>query len=169
MRLRPATRADIPLLKTWDEKPHVASAGGDGDWYDWDKEVPRDADWGELLVAEQDGRPIGVMEICDPAREPSHYWGEVEDNLRALDIWIGEESDLGRGFGTQMMQLAFNKCFADADVKAVIIDPLESNLRARKFYERLGFVFVEKRRFGDDDCAVYRLDRALWDALAKDE
>jgi len=26
-------------------------------------------------------------------------------------------------------------------------------------YERLGFRFVERRRFGEDDCFVYRLDR----------
>ena len=166
MRLRPATRDDIPLLKKWDQQPHVLSASGDGDWYDWDAEVPRDADWGELLIAEKDRRPIGVMEICDPAKEPSHYWGDVEDDLRALDIWIGEESDLGRGFGTQMMRLAFDRCFTDANVKAIIIDPLASNLRARKFYERLGFQFVEHRLFDEDACAVYHLERAVWEALA---
>jgi aminoglycoside 6'-N-acetyltransferase len=166
MRLRPATADDIPLLKSWDEKPHVITAGGGDDWYDWDNEIPRDADWGELLIAEHDGRPVGVMEICDPAREPSHYWGDVEDNLRAIDIWIGEESDLGCGLGTQMMQLAFDRCFADENVSAIIIDPLESNADARRFYERLGFRFVERRRFGEDDCAVYRLDRTVWEALA---
>ncbi|GJL91261.1 GNAT family N-acetyltransferase [Hyphococcus sp.] len=167
MRLRRATTDDIPLLKAWDEKPHVISAGGGDDWYDWDHEIPRDADWGELLIAEEQGRPIGVMEIADPAKEPSHYWGDVEDNLRAIDIWIGEEADLGRGLGTQMMRLAFDRCFTGANVKAIIIDPLESNTRARKFYERLGFQFIKNRRFGEDDCAVYRLEREVWEALAK--
>lgn len=164
--LRPATKDDIPLLKRWDEKPHVISAGGGDDWYDWDVEVPREAEWGELLIAEHDGRPIGVLEICDPAKEPSHYWGEIEDNLRALDIWLGEESDLGRGYGTLMMRAAFDRCFSDNKVQAIVIDPLASNVRARKFYERLGFKIVERRMFGDDDCMVYRLDRALWSALA---
>lgn len=167
--LRPATKDDIPLLKRWDDKPHVISAGGGDDWYDWDAEVPRDADWGELLIAEENGRPVGVMEICDPAREPSHYWGEIEDNLRALDIWIGEESDIGRGLGTLMMKAALARCFADAAVTAVVIDPLESNVRARKFYERLGFVAVGPRRFGGDDCMVYRFDRAAFAALVGDQ
>ena len=166
MRLRPATEDDIPLLKRWDEHPHVASAGGDDDWYDWDAEIPRDADWGEILIAEEAGRPVGVVEVIDPAKEPTHYWGEIEDNLRALDIWIGEEGDLGRGLGTQMMRAAFERCFADKAVKAIVIDPLESNHRARRFYERLGFRVVERRVFGKDQCAVYRFDRAAFEALA---
>jgi aminoglycoside 6'-N-acetyltransferase len=39
------------------------------------------------------------------------------------------------------------------------IDPLASNTAARTFYERLGFTFVEEKRFGDDDTAVYILYR----------
>lgn len=166
VRLRPARTDDIPLLKRWDEKPHVIAAGGGDDWYDWDAEIPRDADWGELLIAEEAGRPVGVMEIVDPAKEPSHYWGDIEDNMRALDIWIGEESDLGRGLGTQMMHAAFERCFADRQVTAIVIDPLESNIRARRFYERLGFESVERRCFGEDECIVYRLTRADYEALA---
>lgn len=166
MRLRPATAEDIPLLKRWDDNPDVASAGGDDDWYDWDAEIPRDAPWGEFLIAEADGRPVGVMEICDPAQEPSHYWGDVEANLRAIDIWIGDDADRGRGLGTQMMRAALERCFADEQVRAVIIDPLESNVRARRFYERLGFRFVERRRFERDDCIVYRLEREDYPRLA---
>jgi aminoglycoside 6'-N-acetyltransferase len=157
---------DIPLLKAWDEKPHVASSGGDDDWYDWDREVPRHADWGELLIAEHDGRPVGVLEIIDPAREPTHYWGKIEAGLRAIDIWIGEEGDLGRGLGTGMMRAAINRCFAEGGVSAIVIDPLASNARARRFYERIGFKFVELRRFEKDMCAVYRLDREAYAALA---
>lgn len=164
MKLRPATKDDIALLKRWDEKPHVSSASGDDDWYDWDAEVPREADWGEILIAEENGRPVGVMEIIDPAKEPSRYWGDVEENLRAIDIWIGEEEDLGRGLGTQMMRAAFARCFSDPKVTAIVIDPLESNVRARRFYERLGFRFVERRVFDTDECMVYRLDRAVWAA-----
>lgn len=62
-----------------------------------------------------------------------------------------------------MMRQAIDRCFAAPEVSAVIIDPLATNLRARKFYERLGFSFVENRTFGDDFCAVYSLDRNAWD------
>lgn len=58
------------------------------------------------------------------------------------------------------MQLVLERCFSDPSVMAVLIDPLASNTRAHRFYERLGFEFVEHRRFGADDCCVYRLARA---------
>jgi aminoglycoside 6'-N-acetyltransferase len=57
------------------------------------------------------------------------------------------------------MNLVLRRCFADPPVFAVLIDPLAGNVGAHRFYERLGFRFIERRRFGDDDCFVYRLDR----------
>ncbi|MEH2003143.1 MAG: GNAT family N-acetyltransferase [Nostoc sp.] len=114
------------------------------------------------MLAEIDHRPIGFIQIIDPAREDSHYWGDIPANLRAIDIWIGEEIDLGKGYGTQMMQLALTRCFADPFVIAVLVDPLAGNTRVHRFYERFAFQFVESRRFGNDDCLVYRVNRADW-------
>lgn len=158
IRLRRATLDDVTLLRQWDEQPHVIESDPNDDW-DWAVELSRDPDWREQLIAEADGRPIGFIQIIDPAREESHYWGECAENLRAIDIWIGQPGDLGRGFGTLMMQLAIERCFEDPAVTKILIDPLASNVRARRFYERLGFRHVEDRRFGEDDCAVYELAR----------
>ena len=156
--LRPAGPADLELLRRWDERPHVIASDPNDDWQ-WETELARQPDWREQLIAEVDGRALGFVQIIDPAREESRYWGEVPQGLRAVDLWIGGEADLGKGYGTQMMQLALARCFADPRVSAVLIDPLASNTRAHRFYERLGFRFVERRRFGQDDCFVYRLDR----------
>ena len=157
--LRDATAADAPLLRRWDDEPHVIASDPNDDWQ-WEAELGRVVPWREQLVAEVDGRPIGFVQIIDPLHEDSHYWGEVPANLRAIDVWIGEGDCLGRGYGTQMMRLALARCFADAGVSAVLIDPLASNARAHRFYERLGFRFVERRQFNSSDCFVYRLTRA---------
>jgi aminoglycoside 6'-N-acetyltransferase len=154
--------ADLPLLRHWDTKVHVRAATGDDDAFDWETELPRNPAWRELLVAEIDGGPIGLIQIIDPADEETHYWGDVENNLRAIDIWIGEEANLGQGYGTRMMHLALERCFANAAVKAILVDPLVSNTRAHRFYERLGFLPIERRLFGNDDCFVYRLEREAW-------
>ena len=162
MHLRPVTRADLALLKSWDTKPHVAAAtGGDGA-PEWENELGRDPAWREILIAEVDGRALGILQIIDPADEETHYWGEIESGLRAIDIWIGEERDLGRGYGTEMMRLALERCFSNAAVRAVLVDPLASNSRACRFYERLGFRPLGPRTFGDDHCIVYRLDHQAW-------
>ncbi|MBK6993836.1 MAG: acetyltransferase [Lewinellaceae bacterium] len=156
INLRPATITDLPMLQHWDEQPHVIDSDPNDDW-NWETELLYEPDWREQLIAELNGRPIGFVQIIDPAREETHYWGDVPDNLRAIDIWIGEASDTGKGYGTEIMRLALERCFADPAVTAVMIDPLASNTAAHRFYERLGFEFVERRRFGEDDTFVYRL------------
>ncbi len=61
-----------------------------------------------------------------------------------------------------MMQLAFERCFADPAVTAILIDPLATNERAIRFYRRLGFRDLVRRTFGSDDCLVLRLERSTW-------
>src|SRR5262249_7854814 len=94
MRLRKAGAADLALLPDWDTKPHVVAASGADEPYEWKSELPRDLAWREFLIAEVDGKPIGFLQIIDPAVEETHYWGAIEPNLRAIDIWIGEEGNL---------------------------------------------------------------------------
>jgi aminoglycoside 6'-N-acetyltransferase len=161
--LRLAVPADIAVLRAWDRNAHVVAASGEDGDFEWESEIPRTVPWREFLIAEVSGRPVGVMQIIDPAEEETHYWGDIEPNLRAIDIWIGEASDLGCGYGPVMMRQAITRCFTDPAVAAVLIDPLAANTRAHRFYERLGFVAVDRRLFGPDDCFVFRLDRDAWE------
>ncbi|TXH25304.1 MAG: N-acetyltransferase [Cyclobacteriaceae bacterium] len=156
--LRPATIHDLEILMHWDTQPHVHDSDPNDDW-NWEEELLKDEPWREQLIAELDNRPIGFIQIIDPRKEETHYWGAVEENLRAIDIWIGLATDLGQGYGTIMMKLALEKCFKLPEVKAVLIDPLKSNHRAHRFYERLGFQFLEERMFGNDLCCVYQITR----------
>ena len=163
IKFREANFDDLALLRHWDDQPHVKAAiGEDDDDWEWEEELKRSPEWREFLIAELDSRPIGFMQINDPLLEDCHYWGDVEPNLRALDIWIGEADALGKGYGSQMMQLAFQRCFVDEAVTAIVIDPLKSNTRAHRFYERLGFEFVEERCFDTEMCSVYQLRREVW-------
>lgn len=156
--LRKATIEDLDILLHWDQQQHNIDADPNDDWA-WETELLRHPTWREQLMAELNGRPLGFLQIIDPLEEESHYWGEVEPNLRAIDIWIGEAEDLGKGYGTTMMRLALDRCFHLPEVQAVLIDPLVSNEGACRFYEKLGFQFVERRQFGSDDCLVYRINR----------
>ncbi len=100
IRLRPATLADIPLLRHWDTQPHVRAAVANDGWR-WETELAAN-DWSESFIAELDGRPLGFVQVMDPAGDPA--------------------------------------------VTGILIDPLASNTRAHRFYERLGFEFVEDVR-----------------------
>ncbi len=169
--LRPATTADVPHLQRWDREPHVIAATTDDPEADiafedavWADEIVGDDPASAYFIAELSGRPIGAMQIIDPALERTHYWGaDCPPNLRAMDIWIGESDCLGQGYGTEMMTTAINMAFADRLVEAILIDPLNSNTDAHRFYQRLGFRPIGRRLFDeDDDCLVHRLDRADW-------
>jgi aminoglycoside 6'-N-acetyltransferase len=176
IRLRPATVADQPMLERWDEDEDVTSSSGndhrdtDGVYENgyWTHELAIQSDVYEYFIAEvredDSWRPIGAIQIIDPHREPTHYWGEIEPNLRAIDIWLGEPGDRGKGYGELAMTAAVERCFAPSNVAAIIIDPLNSNTRAIKFYQRMGFVPTHRQTFGDDDCLVHKLTRAQWRA-----
>lgn len=161
IRLRDATPDDVSLLNHWDAQQHVIDSDPDDDW-NWSYELARNPPWREQLVAELDGRPIGFVQIINPAQEESHYWGDIMEGYRAIDIWIGAEEDLGKGYGSEMMNQSLSRCFADPQVKGVWIDPLASNTRAIRFYERIGFVYVDERTLGGSDCKIYYISREYW-------
>jgi len=156
---------DVGLLVRWDDDADVAAAigGRSADWYDWPAELVRDVSWRELLIAEEDGRPIGFVQLTDAGEEESHYWGDVEPGTWSLDIWIGSPEDRGRRLGAEMMWLALGRIFDHRGAEMVVIDPVVDNYRAIAFYERLGFERVGVRVFGDDACLVMRYLRSSSD------
>lgn len=156
--LQDANIDDLNLMMYWDTQQHVIDCDPDDDWQ-WEIELGRKVSWREQLIAELDGQPIGFIQIIDPMEEESHYWGDIEKNKRAIDIWIGEEYNLNKGYGTTMMNLAIERCFSDSTVEEILIDPLKTNVKAHRFYERLGFEFIEERNFDDSECFVYELKR----------
>jgi len=158
---RNADSNDLELLRHWDGQPHVIDSDPNDDWH-WEHELQHFPVWREQLIAELNGRPIGFIQIIDPALEETHYWGDIASGYRALDIWIGEKEDLGKGYGTIIMRMAIDRCFKCGEVKAILVDPLASNKDAHRFYERLGFRFLEQRVFGEDNCFVYELTRENW-------
>lgn len=165
IQLRKATIEDLSLLEYWDQQQHVIDADPNDDW-NWAYELTRDPDWREQLIATLNGDPIGVIQIIDPALEETNYWGKVDPGKRAIDIWIGEADHLGKGYGSQMMKLALGRCFATPDVMEVLIDPLKSNVKAIRFYQSIGFEFLEERVFGQDLCEVHVFRRTDWEKLS---
>ncbi len=154
------------MISATTDDPNAAKAFQDAWWPD---ELAAQNEHSRYLIAELNGRPIGAMQIIDPQLESTHYWGEIGPDLRALDIWIGEPDCLGKGYGESMMRIAFQLCFAVPAVTAIVIDPLASNTRAHRFYRRLGFRPIGRRKFDDDDCLVHELSRSDWQARFADD
>jgi len=160
--LRLASLNDVPILRAWDKKQHVIDSSGTDDHADWPAEINFDPPWREILIAETDHTPIGALVIIDPEFEISRYWGNIRSGFRAIDIWIGEEDHLGKGYGTAMMRLAIQRCFWSSDVDTILINPLATNTRAIAFYKKMKFEAEGHRTFGKDACFVLRLERTTW-------
>jgi len=152
-----ADLSDLDTLRYWDTLPHVIAASDD-DW-GWEITLLERPIWREQWMVLLDEDPLGFIQIIDPAEEKTHYWGAIGPNYRAIDIWIGPPEFLGQGYGTQMMRWALDRCFADPNVHTVLIDPLATNVKAQRFYKKIGFLFFENRIFDGDDCCVFQLTR----------
>jgi aminoglycoside 6'-N-acetyltransferase len=158
LTFQPATRDHLDLVNYRDSKQHVIDSDPESD-RDREDELWIDIPGMWKYISYEGDHPIGFLQIIDPRIEPTQYRWPTTENVRAIDIWIGEETDLGKGYGTQMMQRAIQHCFSDPDVCALLVDPLAANTRSHRFYEKCGFVFVREEWFWPDHCFVYRLDR----------
>jgi aminoglycoside 6'-N-acetyltransferase len=163
IHLRAATLWDVPLLRKWDERPHVVESDPNSDWQ-WEETLGRLGPSHQPFIAEKNGVPIGFIEILDPHTDPEQYWGPMPAGFRAIDLWIGEPDELGRGAGTEMMMQALNLCFHHPNVHTVLVDPLRSNTRAHRFYERCGFQFVRDQDFDADACSIFQITRDVWES-----
>jgi len=99
------------------------------------------------------------VQIIDPQEEETHYWGNIGPNKKAIDIWIGEEQQLNKGYGTQIMNLVIDRCFQETTTVQVLVDPLKSNIKAQRFYNRLGFTFLEEKVLDGQTCSILHLER----------
>lgn len=153
--------ADVELIEQWDEDPVVRAAidGRGADWYDWPIELARDVAWRELLIAEEAGRAVGFVQLTDANDEETGYWNDPPAGSWAIDIWLGDAADRGRGLGTEVMDAAIRRVFEQHHATSIVIDPLASNSRAIEFYRRLGFAEIDDQLLDDEKCIVMQLHR----------
>ncbi|BDX05769.1 GNAT family N-acetyltransferase [Planctobacterium marinum] len=165
MQLRTATLDDLETLQWWHQQAHVVDAGSDVN-YNWERELSRQPEWREQLMAEVDGRAVGFVQIYDPYDDEAHRWGNVTRKLRAIEVWIGDAENLNKGYGTIIMQLAMARCFDNPDVHALLVDPLANNRKAQRFYARLGFKFIETKTIENESCYVLKITREQYQKMA---
>jgi RimJ/RimL family protein N-acetyltransferase len=99
---------------------------------------------------------IGSVELYDLEPVKTPYRGE-------LGILIGEKTLWSMGYGTDAMKGILEIAFAKLKLERLRLKTLEHNARARKAFEKVGFVFerisVETRHY---NFAHYSLERSVW-------
>ena len=71
----------------------------------------------------------------------SQYYKDIDKENKTAEygIYIGREDMLGKGYGSEVMELALEYARSDMGLKEISLRVLESNARARKVYEGRGF------------------------------
>jgi aminoglycoside 6'-N-acetyltransferase len=134
---RPMTAADLPLVKTWLDTPHVATW-----WHDAEEQfelVSGDLshpDMAQFIVI-ANGRPFAYLQ-CYNLSTWNDGFGPQPAGTRGLDQFIGEADMLSRGHGSAFIRLFTEQLFAGGTPR-VVIDPDPGNARAIRAYEKAGF------------------------------
>jgi aminoglycoside 6'-N-acetyltransferase len=142
---RPLAAADLKLLRSWLDAPHVRR------WWRADRTDPvfQGIDTGAALppghdafIAELDGHPVGFIAGYWASRHPSGAWDGVEnvtDATKAIDFLIGEPDMVNRKQGRVMIRAFVTELFKDPDVDRVVADPARDNWPANIALKRIGF------------------------------
>ena len=129
--------ADRPMLVEWLIRPHVTAAG-------WDHTLLDDLEsFGTALapyIAYENDEPVGYVQSYVAAAAGNGWWIDERDpGVRGIDLFIPDESRLGKGLGTRIVQAFTEFLFSDSAVTKIQIDPAPTNARAIRVYENAGF------------------------------
>jgi aminoglycoside 6'-N-acetyltransferase len=135
---RPASAADLPMLRTWLETPEVVRWWGDPEaeyaLLEGDLNEPAMV----MRIVSHRGRPFACVQDYAAAAWPQPHFAHMPPGARAIDAFIGEPDMLGRGHGAALLHRLARRLVADG-APIVAIDPDVENLRARRAYARAGF------------------------------
>ena len=140
---RPLIDADIPMLREWLARRHVAEV-----WGDTPSEAELRADYLSgtdqssvaAFIAWLDGEPVGFIQSYVAAKSGDGWWpDETDPGVLGIDQFLADGSRLNRGIGTAMVRAFAERLFADPSTTRVQTDPSPTNARAIRCYEKAGF------------------------------
>jgi len=169
LRLRPLTEADWGVLLPWYQDAEVLYyAEGDAvtsrsleevqDIYQW---VPQTA-W--CFIMEYDTTPIGECWL-QQMNVPLMFERFPGEDLRRIDLCIGDKAWWGRGLGTRAIGMLVRFGFDQGADRLFACHIADYNPRSRRAFERNGFCLIETT--SEPPGAKARLNYTL--ALARDD
>lgn len=134
---------DLPLVFSWINQPEIARWWVDKD-LDWDAFSARYL--GKLegniefpFIVFIEGVPIGYIEYYVANKFGGGWWPNEPDGVYGIDVFIGEQDKVGRGYGSLFIRLFLCFLFSKPEIKKIIIDPAVDNHRAIRCYQKVGF------------------------------
>ncbi len=137
-RLREIERQDVPVINRWRADPEIMATLGatfrfisldvDEQWYD--RSLQNRAANVRCMILE-DGEAIGIISLTgiDPVCRSAE-----------LSLMIGAKERQNLGAGSFAVREMLRHGFLNLNLHRIMLTVLESNLRARRVYEKAGFV-----------------------------
>ena len=135
--LRPMTEEDTENIVRWRNEAFVRKN------FIYQKPFTAEGhkQWTETMV--DTGRVIQFI-ICTMEKKPvgSVYLRDIDrvHNKAEYGIFIGEEEALSKGYGSEAAELMIRYAFEELHLHKLYLRVLAGNERARKSYEKAGFV-----------------------------
>ena len=168
--LRAPEREDLPTFVRWfNDAPvthHLAmfaplSMAAEQAWFERMLAAQGTTDYHFVICLRADNRPIGTAGLhAIDARNGSAEFG----------IAIGEKEEQNRGYGTDALRVICDFGFGDLRLERIGLDVYAGNDRARRAYEKAGFVHEGTKRHAHfargryTDVHVMSLLRAEWES-----
>lgn len=144
LSFRPMSTSDLPLLREWLGRPHVAEW-----WGHAPSQAEVDDDYTPMLAPESTDRayialldavPVGYIQSYVVMGSDSGWWQDERDpGARGIDQFLAHAEQLNRGLGSAMVRAFVDRLFLDPAVTKVQTDPSPDNHRAIRSYRRAGF------------------------------
>ena len=140
---RRMSEQDLPLVREWLARPHVAAWWHDAEDFEF---VSGDLDHPDLahFIVVWDSGPFAFLQ-CYRMEEPykvsewNGRFGPQPDGTRGIDQFIGNAEMVGRGHGSAFIRQFIDELPANGTSR-VVIDPSPKNPRAIRAYEKAGSV-----------------------------
>jgi len=169
VRLRAVEREDVKKFYVWVNDPEVTrhlslylpmSTVDEENWFD--SMTKRDQSEKALAIEVRDGNGWKMVGNCGV------FGIDTVNRLGELGIMLGEKDEWNKGYGTETMTLLLRHCFDTLNLNRVFLHVYAENLRAKRAYEKAGF--VEEGRLREavykhgnyDDVIVMSVLRSEW-------
>lgn len=143
---RPLTRDDLPRFRAWLVTPHVREWWRD-DIEETVAEYAKELEAGSttsFFVILAEGRDVGFIQSYRVKDEPEYQAGIKIDDAVAVDLFVGDASLVGTGFGPRLLTAFIEQVVKPRypDARFVVASPSVGNARSIRAFEKAGF---EKR------------------------
>jgi aminoglycoside 6'-N-acetyltransferase len=136
-QFRPMSADDLPLLREWLARPHVAAWWHDADEFAFVSGDLAHHDMAQFIVTTE-RRPFAYLQ-CYRMSDWDAGFGPQPPGTRGIDQFIAEPDMVGRGHGSAFIR-QFIEGLLDSGTPRIVIDPSPQNPRAIRACEKAGFL-----------------------------